>query len=118
MTSEPTLLDRIERFPAVAGRPAYFVLSLAADDLPALAAALRKSGRPTHGPALEAAFVRVIESDDPPWASELEFDSEADAFTVRCRRRTPLAHLARRMERRLTKPLALRRLVRSLPQEP
>jgi hypothetical protein len=112
------VLQRITQLPARRGRPGVFVLTLVEEDVPSLVAALRKRGRPAHGLGLEAAVVRIAESNDSPWASELDFDSEADACVVRCARRAPLVHLARRLEKRLTSPTALRRLVRSVPREP
>jgi hypothetical protein len=110
-------MDQILAVRSREGSSMAFTLTLGADEVPVLEAALLKHGRPTHGRALEEVVVRIVESGDPPWASELEFDSEADVLVVRCHRKAPLQHLVRRLERRLASPAALRRLVRSVPEE-
>jgi hypothetical protein len=82
-----------------------------------LAKAIASAGRDVDGYAAEAVLVRLSEIGEPEWADELNFDSEADACTVRCTRKAPLVHLVRRFEKRLAEPARLRRLVKSLPEQ-
>jgi hypothetical protein len=79
-----------------------------------LTAALRKAGHVVNGYALEAVLVRLSELGDPVWASEISFDAESEACVVRCSRRAPLVHLARRLERRLSDDVRLRKLIRGI----
>ena len=85
--------------------------------LPVLAKAIANEGRGADGHAVEAVLIALSEIGDAAWADELIFDAEAEACTVRCRRRAPLVHLLTRLERRAADPARLRRMVRSLPPE-
>src|SRR6266542_2037490 len=92
------------------GRQTYSI-SLSAEDVPELVLALEKGGRVATGYTIEAFLIALSESGDPPWARELDFDSEASRCTVRCARREPLRRLADRLARRLANQRAARRLV-------
>jgi hypothetical protein len=95
----------------------WYSLSFAPDDVVPLAHALAASAHLVNGTAIEAVMVRLSELGDPDWASELSFNSEADSFSVTCRRRVPLVNLLRRLEKRLHDRAALKRLVRAIPME-
>src|SRR5262245_16468849 len=66
-----------------------------------LAKAIVRAGRPLNGYAVEAVMIYLSEKGDPSWGAELEFDSENEMFCVRCRKKRPLEHLVRRLEKRL-----------------
>jgi hypothetical protein len=100
----------------VAQRVTY-ALSVFPEDVPELVSALKNAGRVADGYGIEAFLISLSEIGNPAWASDLEFDSEASRGVVRCGRRGPLRRLAERLERRLEKPGATRRLVGSLPRE-
>ena len=95
----------------------WHVLSIDPSLISPLAKALASVGRDVDGYVTEALLIRLSELGDPIWATELVFESEAGACIVRCRRRTPLAHLARRLQRRLEAPARLRQLAMTLPEE-
>jgi hypothetical protein len=99
-----------------AGRVTYS-LGVSPEDVPELVAALKKAGRAADGYAIEAFLVSLSEIGDPAWAGDLEFDSEGSRSVVRCGRRDPLRRLAERLERRLAKRGATRRIVEGLPRE-
>jgi hypothetical protein len=92
-----------------------YSLSFAPDRLEPLARALHRAGHPVNGYTVEAVLVHLSEKGAPEWAELLEFDSENDAFVVRCRARKPLEKLLGRLAKRLADPAAMRRLVRSVP---
>jgi hypothetical protein len=93
-----------------------FWLALSPGRVPPLDRALIRAGHELTGSLFELVLLRLSEVGDPEWASELDFDSEAESCTVHCARRPPLVHLARRLARRLAEPARLRRLARSLPE--
>jgi len=82
-----------------------------------LAKAIAKAGGTVNGYAVQAVMIYLAEKGDPAWAEDLEFDSENDAFVVRCPRKAPLKFLIRRLEKRLANPAALRRAVRAARPE-
>ncbi len=99
-----------------AGRVTYS-LGVSSEDVPELVGALKRAGRDASGYTIEAFVISLSEIGDPTWAGELAFDSEASRCVVRCARHGPLRRLAERLERRLAKKTALRRLVEGLPRE-
>jgi hypothetical protein len=98
-------------------RGAWYSITFDPRTLSPLAKVIASAGRGVDGYAAEAVLVRLSEIGEPAWADELIFDSEVDACTVRCPRKAPLVHLARRLDKRLAEPARLRRLVKSLPEE-
>lgn len=96
---------------------AWYSVQFAPDAVEQLAAAFTRAGRVVNGYTIQAVVARLSEIGEPEWANELEFDSENDAFCVRCARKAPVQHLVRRLERRLADPPALRRLIRSVREE-
>lgn len=98
------------------GSPLYS-LRFGPADVEPLARAIRKAGLPANGHTIQSAMVRLSEVGDPEWGEELDFDSESDMFCVRSERKAPLVHLRRRLEKRLVDPVALRRLVKAIPND-
>lgn len=92
-------------------------VGISPEDVPELVAAFAKAGRVANGYAIEAFMIGLSEINDPPWASELEFDSEASHCVVRCSRGEPLRRLLERLTRRLANRAATRRTIVGLPRE-
>jgi hypothetical protein len=82
--------------------------------IPPLAKVFVGLGREPNGHAAEAILVRLSEIGTPSWGDELVFDSETDCCVVSCRRKAPLVHLLRRLEKRLAEPARLRRLANAV----
>lgn len=92
-----------------------YAISFFPDDVELLASAIAKGGHSVTGYSVEAVLTQLSEIGSPDWADELDFDSEADSFCVRSRRRLPLVRLVQRLRRRLDDPKAMRRLVSAVP---
>jgi hypothetical protein len=50
------------------------------------------------GYSVEALLSRLSEVGEPAWGTELDFDAEAPACTVHCRRREQVVLMARRLD--------------------
>jgi hypothetical protein len=110
-SAAPKCLE-IDEYEAEHGEP-RFALHFNPVDVRTIARALVKAGRPVSGYTVEALFIELSEIGEPAWANELSFDSENDTFCVYSNSRPALASLARRMQKRLEDPAAMKRLVRA-----